>query len=166
MTGTAAVRRAVCLMALVVALLLAFSAAFCRLETAAAQGGGILDCLPTDARLWYNRVELDAAAVEAWRAVPAVGTFWLGYDAGGFDPVVNTPPAASFGVRYGETATGAYTGTVIFWLHGETAYVMVFADLTPFADAAGQHYGSHPCAAVTADGAAVRALLEVEGGGE
>lgn len=108
---------------------------------------------------WVEYV-LDADAVDAVLNIDAGESFWIGYEAGGFDWPNDVQPVLTLTFDGGQWLD-------VFWSAQTPGvyYVLPFADPTPRADAFGEHYGTHPCAAVQVDAADYDALIAALRGG-
>lgn len=113
-------------------------------EDATAQGDYALDCLPelVNPRLLY--VLIPEHVMVALRAMPSRGSFWIGYDNGGFD----LPPDAHLLFWIRDDTNNAGVAFIGSRLTPDVLYLMVFDNLGVFADTNDEHYGIHPCAAV------------------
>lgn len=81
--------------------------------------------------------------------LPAGNSFWLGYERGGFAPAYfESDPALTLTLW---TADGGER-----WLditeHAGVYYVLAYANTQAYADANGEHMGTHPCAAFVLTG--------------
>lgn len=106
-----------------------------------------------------NEYTLTADGIDALLNLDASHSFWIGYAAGGFampsdaaDVLRLTLTTADggerwFDVLYSEATPGVY-------------YALPFANTTAYADTSGQHFGTHPCAAILMTAAEYHALLE------
>lgn len=99
-------------------------------------------------------VVTDASAIVN---LPACDSFWIGYDAGGFAPAYfESEPALTLTLWMADGDER--------WLdvteHAGVFYVLAYAQTEPYADANGEHMGTHPCAAFTIDGAQFARLLD------
>ena len=107
--------------------------------------GTLLLCFPLPPLLVVLRLALDTSR-----------SFWLGYDSGGF-------AAAYFDSDPALTLTLAAADGGERWLditeHAGVYYVLPYAMTTAYADANGEHYGTHPCAAFTITGDEFARLL-------
>ena len=105
-----------------------------------------------DTETW-TEYELDAVAIRAVLQLDASRSFWVGYAAGGFAWPDDVRPALTLTLTM---ADGGERWVDVYWSPQtpELYYMLPFADPTPQADSYGQHYGTHPCAAVLLSGAA------------
>lgn len=108
-------------------------------------------------RAW-NEYTLDAADIQAVLNFDASRSFWVGYDAGGFampddaaDVLNLTLYTADGGERWFDVLYSPQTPAVY--------YALPFANTQAYADAQGQHYGTHPCAAILMTRAEYAALI-------
>lgn len=106
--------------------------------------------------------ELDAVAIRAVLQLDASRSFWVGYAAGGFAWPDDVRPELALTFTM---ADGGERWLDVFWSPEtpSTYYALPFADPTPRADAYGQHYGTHPCAAFVMTSAEYAALLNMLG---
>lgn len=104
----------------------------------------------------FTEYTVTPEAVAAILSLDTSRSFWLGYDHGGFDPVYfESEPALTLTLY---TADGGER-----WLdvteHAGVYYVLPYVTTTAYADANGDHYGTHPCAAFTISADAFARLL-------
>jgi len=107
--------------------------------------------------------ELDAAAIRAVLQLDASRSFWVGYAAGGFAWPADVRPALTLTLTM---ADGGERWVDVYWSEQtpDAYYALPSANPTPYADSNGEHYGTHPCAAILMTGAEYRALLDALGG--
>ena len=110
-----------------------------------------------DTETW-TEYELDAVAIRAVLQLDASRSFWVGYAAGGFAWPDDVMPELTLTF---EMADGSERWFDVFWSEQtpDTYYALPFANPTPYADANGEHYGTHPCAAILMTAAEYKALL-------
>lgn len=116
-----------------------------------------------DSTTWTD-YELDAQAIRAVLNINAERSFWVGYENGGFAWVNDVMPELTLTFTM---ADGSERWFDVFWSEEapDEYYALPFANPTPYADANGEHYGTHPCAAILMTGAEYAALIEALGGG-
>ncbi len=105
----------------------------------------------------WNEVTLDSLAIQALLNLPAGNSFWLGYERGGFAPAYfESEPALTLTLY---TADGGER-----WIdvteHAGVYYVLAYAQTVAYADANGEHFGVHPCAAFTLTESEYQAFME------
>jgi len=110
-----------------------------------------------DTATWTD-YQLDAQAIQAVLNINAERSFWVGYANGGFAWTSDVMPELTLTF---EMADGSERWFDVFWSEQtpDAYYALPFADPTPQADANGEHYGTHPCAAIVMTGAEYQALL-------
>ena len=104
----------------------------------------------------FTEYVVGAAGVDAILSLDTSRSFWLGYDSGGFAAAYfDSDPALTLTLT---TADGGER-----WLditeHAGVYYVLPYATTTAYADANGEHFGTHPCAAFTISADAFARLL-------
>lgn len=100
--------------------------------------------------------ELSSEAIDAVLHIDASESFWVGYERGGFDWPEDVEPVLTLSFDGGQWLD--------VWWSAQTPdvyYALPFADPTPRADGAGEHYGTHPCAAIRMTAEDFTALMEV-----
>ncbi len=101
-----------------------------------------------------------AAVVEMIQSVDETNTFFLGYDAGGWSDSYkyNSDPVLEATLWL---ADGSERQLAIRWSPDTptTYYVTPYSTVEPYADANGEHFGTHPCAAFTISADAFARLL-------
>lgn len=109
-------------------------------------------------RAWVDYV-LDADAIDAVLRLPAGDSFWVGYDNGGFDWPGDVQPVLTLTF---EMQDGESRWLDVFWSEAtpDVYYALPFVTVEPYADAQGEHYGTHPCAAIRLTAAEFAALRE------
>lgn len=116
-----------------------------------------------DTETWTD-YQLDAQAIQVVLNVNADRSFWVGYENGGFAWTNDVAPLLTLTFVM---ADGTERWFDVFW-SGQTPdayYALPFANPTPYADANGEHYGTHPCAAILMTAAEYAALIEALGEG-
>lgn len=85
-------------------------------------------------------------------------SFWVGYENGGFAWVNDVMPLLTLTFI---AEDGSERWLDIFWSEQtpDTYYVLPFANVVPYADANGDHYGTHPCAAILMTAPEYQSLL-------
>lgn len=114
-----------------------------------------------DTETWTD-YRLDEQAIQAVLNINAERSFWAGYENGGFAWPDDVRPALALTFT---VTDGSERWLDVFWSAQtpEVYYALPFADPTPRADAEGNHYGTHPCAAVLMTPAEYDALLDAIG---
>ena len=107
---------------------------------------------------------LGPQAIQAVLNIDARRSFWIGYENGGFAWTNDVAPLLTLTFTM---ADGAERWFDVFWSEQtpDAYYALPFANPTPYADANGEHYGTHPCAAILMTEAEYDALLEALGDG-
>ncbi|MBK9751735.1 MAG: hypothetical protein IPO91_33900 [Chloroflexi bacterium] len=102
---------------------------------------------------------LDAEAINAVLSIDASDSFWVGYENGGFDWPQDVQPVLQLTLMM---ADGAERWLDVWWSAEtpEVYYALPFVTVEAYADAQGEHYGTHPCAAVRMSAADFEALRE------
>lgn len=115
-----------------------------------------------DTRDWTDYT-LDAQAIQAVLNINADHSFWVGYANGGFAWTNDVMPALTLTFTM---ADGSERWLDVFWSEQtpDAYYALPFANPTPYADANGEHFGTHPCAAILMTAAEYEALLAALGG--
>ena len=110
-----------------------------------------------DSTTWTD-YELDAQAIQAVLNINAERSFWVGYENGGFAWVNDVMPELTLTLTM---ADGSERWLDVFWSEQtpNNYYVLPFADPIPYADANGEHYGTHPCAAILMTDSEYQALI-------
>lgn len=111
-----------------------------------------------DTDTWTD-YELDAQAIQAVLNINADRSFWVGYAAGGFAWTDDVMPVLTLTFVMED---GGERWFDVFW-SAQTPhayYALPFANPTPYADANGEHYGTHPCAAILMTAPEYAALIE------
>lgn len=104
----------------------------------------------------FTEYVVGAAGVDAILSLDTSRSFWLGYDSGGFAAAYfDSDPALTLTLT---TADGGERWIDITVADG-VYYVLPYAMTTAYADANGEHYGTHPCAAFTITGDEFARLL-------
>lgn len=126
---------------------------------------GVLNICPAfgvpDSGIGYDRAyveyQLDADAIGALLAIDG-DSFWIGYERGGFawpDDVrwvLNVTLWMQNGDERWIEVYGAASTPDVY-------YVLPYANTVAYADSNGEHWGTHPCAAVTISGEAFEAIM-------
>jgi hypothetical protein len=99
-----------------------------------------------DTETWTDYT-LDFQAIQAVLNINSERSFWVGYENGGFAWVNDVMPLLTLTFI---AEDGSERWLDIFWSEQtpDTYYVLPFANVVPYADANGDHYGTHPCAAI------------------
>ena len=110
----------------------------------------------------WTDYELDAGATSAVLQLDATRSFWLGYERGGFAWPNDVRPALALTFTMTD---GSERWLDVFWSPQtpEVYYALPFDDPTPRTDSAGDHYGTHPCAAILMTRAEYEALIAALG---
>ena len=110
-----------------------------------------------DTETWRDYT-LSDQAIQAVLNVNADRSFWVGYENGGFAWTNDVMPELTLTF---EMADGSLRWFDVFWSEQTptTYYALPFANPTPYADGNGEHYGTHPCAAILMTEGEYRALL-------
>lgn len=104
----------------------------------------------------FTEYTVTQTGIDALLSLDTSDSFWLGYDHGGFDPAYfDSEPALTLTLW---TADGGERWVDITE-HAGVYYVLPYATTTAYADANGDHYGTHPCAAFTISADAFARLL-------
>ena len=104
----------------------------------------------------WREYMLTADGIAAVLALDASRSFWVGYERGGFAPAYfESEPALTLTLY----TVGGGERWVDITEAGGVYYVLPFANTVAYADANGEHYGTHPCAAILMTGAEYEALL-------
>jgi len=107
----------------------------------------------------YIDYGLDADAIDAVLRMPAGDSFWVGYDNGRFNWPQDVQPVLTltFAMQDGESRW-----LDVFWSARtpDVYYALPFVTVEPYADGAGEHYGTHPCAALRSSAGEYEALIE------
>lgn len=110
-----------------------------------------------DTTTWtdYN---LDAQAIQAVLNINSDRSFWVGYENGGFAWTNDVMPELTLTFTM---ADGSERWFDVFWSEQtpDAYYALPFANPTPYADNNGEHYGTHPCAAILMTAPEYQALL-------
>lgn len=111
-----------------------------------------------DTETWTDYT-LDAQAIQAVLNINADRSFWVGYENGGFAWTNDVMPLLTLTFT---AEDGSERWLDIFWSEQtpNTYYALPFANTAPYADANGEHYGTHPCAAILMTQAEYSELLE------
>ncbi len=114
-----------------------------------------------DTRDWTD-YELDAQAIQSVLNINADHSFWVGYENGGFAWTNDVMPVLTLTFAM---ADGSERWLDVFWSEQtpDTYYALPFANPTPYADANGEHFGTHPCAAILMTRAEYEALIAALG---
>jgi hypothetical protein len=117
----------------------------------AQEAGPVIECLPDDiwgaqisGPTWMQPLPLDTEDWENLGQLQGVPDVWVGYDNGGFDVS---------GDAYRLWTIQAYAGNnpIMVWINYSRSanefYWFPFANIVPYADTNGDHYGPHPCGA-------------------
>jgi hypothetical protein len=114
-----------------------------------------------DTDTWTD-YQLGAEAIQAVLNINATRSFWVGYENGGFAWAHDVAPLLTLTF---EMTDGSERWFDVFWSEQtpDAYYALPFANPTPYADSNGEHYGTHPCAAILMTGAEYRALLDALG---
>lgn len=127
---------------------------------------GLLNICPAfgvpDSGIGYDRayVEyvLDAQAIDALLDMDVSSSFWVGYERGGFawpedvEQVLTLTLWMANGEERWIDMYGAASTPDVY-------YVLPYANTVAYADSNGEHWGTHPCAAVTISGEAFEAIM-------
>jgi len=102
---------------------------------------------------------LDAEAINAVLSIDASDSFWVGYENGGFDWPQDVQPVLQLTLMM---ADGAERWLDVWWSEQtpEVYYALPFVTVEAYADAQGEHYGTHPCAAIRMSAAEFETLRE------
>ena len=119
-------------------------AVYIRFRLRGAPLGFALACLPAMAKPFLPLRYLTALELFVLRAIPSLGSFWLGYDQDGFD-TPDDEELVCWVLSDGDDCGFAISQAASI---PDTFYVYVFNTLVPSTDANGEHMGVHPCAAV------------------
>lgn len=111
-----------------------------------------------DTRDWAD-YELDTQAIQAVLNINADRSFWVGYANGGFAWTNDVMPELTLTF---EAADGSERWFDVFWSEQtpDAYYALPFANPTPYADANGEHFGTHPCATILMTTAEYESLVE------
>lgn len=111
-----------------------------------------------DSTTWTD-YELDAQAIQAVLNINAERSFWVGYENGGFAWTDDVMPELTLTFTM---ADGSERWLDVLWSEQtpDAYYALPFANTTHYADANGEHWGTHPCAAILMTNAEYQALLE------
>jgi hypothetical protein len=126
---------------------------------------GLLDICPAfgvpDSGVGYDRAyveyALDADAINALLAIDG-DSFWVGYERGGFawaddvQPVLTVTLWMADGDERWIDVYGAASTPEVY-------YVLPYANTVAYADSNGEHWGTHPCAAVTISAGEFEAIM-------
>ena len=94
----------------------------------------------------FTEYTVTDAGIAALMALDTSSSFWVGYDSGGFSvEFLEATPALALTLY---TADGRELWFDVFE-HAGVYYALPFATTTAYADANGEHMGTHPCAAFT-----------------
>ncbi|MBK8035287.1 MAG: hypothetical protein IPK17_38445 [Chloroflexi bacterium] len=112
-----------------------------------------------DTETWTD-YRLDEQAIQAVLNINTERSFWVGYENGGFAWTNDVMPLLTLTFTM---ADGSERWFDVFWSEQtpNVYYALPFTNPTPSADANGQHYGTHPCAAILMTATEYEALLEV-----
>jgi hypothetical protein len=142
-----------------------FALAVLFLYHSGAQEPAPTDCLPFT---WGEEITAIAQgrlvnvplSVNVWNELQDFTgpSFWLGYDNGGFDLPRDASLVFVISGRSFET-NERFAIYALYSADTNRFYWLTFANLTPHADRNGNHYGVHPCSAITTQGAPVAAWL-------
>ncbi len=107
----------------------------------------------------WNEYVLDAAAIQAVLNIDAGRSFWVGYEHGGFAWTNDVEPVLTLTLYLED---GEERWLDIFWSEQtpEDYYALPFANTVAYADVNGEHFGTHPCAAILMTTAEYQSLLE------
>lgn len=110
-----------------------------------------------DTQTWTD-YRLDEQGIEAVLNIDTSRSFWVGYENGGFAWTDDVLPVLTLTF---EMEDGDERWLDVFWSEQtpEIYYVLPFANTTPYADANGEHYGTHPCAAILMSATEYDALI-------
>ncbi len=110
-----------------------------------------------DTATWTDYT-LGPQAIQAMLNINADRSFWVGYENGGFAWPDDVQPALTLTFTL---ADGGERWVDVYWSPQtpDVYYMLPFADPTPRADANGEHYGTHPCAAILMTEQEYRALI-------
>lgn len=110
-----------------------------------------------DTATWTD-YQLDAAAIQAVLNINAARSFWVGYENGGFAWASDVQPVLTLTFS---AADGGERWLDVFWSARtpDAYYALPFANTVAYADSNGEHYGTHPCAAVLMTAAEYQALM-------
>lgn len=99
----------------------------------------------------WSEYTLTADGIAAVLALDASRSFWVGYDHGGFAMPADATDALRLTLT---TADGGERWFDVLWSEQtpDTYYALPFANTVAYADANGEHYGTHPCAAFVLTG--------------
>lgn len=108
----------------------------------------------------FAEVTVTDAGIAALMALDTSSSFWVGYDNGGFNvEFLEATPALTLTLY---TADGRELWFDVFE-HAGVYYALPFANVVAYADANGEHMGTHPCAAFTLTRAQFARLLAALG---
>lgn len=110
----------------------------------------------------YDRAGVDYALdSEAINVILAIDgdSFWIGYENGGFDWPDDVQPELTLTL---DMADGDQRWVDVYWSKQtpEVYYVLPYVTIEPYADSHGEHWGTHPCAAIRITADAYAALIE------
>ena len=110
----------------------------------------------------WTEYAVNADGIAAIMALDTSRSFWLGYDAGGFAMPADATDALRLTLY---TEDGRELWFDVLWSEAtpDTYYALPFAVTEAYADANGEHYGTHPCAAFTLTRAQFARLLAALG---
>ena len=102
---------------------------------------------------------LDADGIDAVLNIDAGDSFWIGYENGGFDWPQDVQPVLQLTLVM---ADGDESWLDVWWSAQtpDVYYALPFANTVAYADAQGEHYGTHPCAAIRMTAAEFERLRE------
>ena len=114
-----------------------------------------------DTDTWTD-YQLDAEAIQAVLNINADRSFWVGYENGGFAWAHDVAPLLTLTFT---AEDGSERWFDVFWSDEtpDSYYALPFVNTAAYADANGEHFGTHPCAAILMTAAEYRALLEALG---
>jgi len=114
-----------------------------------------------DTETWTD-YQLSPEAIQTVLNVNADRSFWVGYENGGFAWTNDVAPLLTLTFMM---ADGSERWFDVFWSEQtpDAYYALPFANPTPYADSNGEHYGTHPCAAILMTAAEYDALIEALG---
>lgn len=112
-----------------------------------------------DTTTWTD-YSLDTKAIQAVLNINAERSFWVGYENGGFAWTNDVMPELTLTFTM---VDGSERWLDVFWSEQtpDAYYALPFANTTPYADQNGEHYGTHPCAAILMTEQEYLALLDV-----
>lgn len=110
-----------------------------------------------DTETWTDYT-LSPQDIQAVLNIDADRSFWVGYENGGFAWTNDVAPLLTLTFTM---ADGSERWFDVFWSERTpgTYYALPFANTLAYADVNGQHYGTHPCAAILMSEQEYRALI-------